>query len=80
MVSFGDATMNVRLTVGGTEAVVGEVEFPLLPVQPEDPTAPPSARVDWPAFRANLARLLREAADEFEHGDFTLETDCPDED
>lgn len=60
-----DMKMDVILTCGQVETVIGVVTVPAIvktgPAQGD--ALPFSIEADMPAFRANLAALLREAAD-----------------
>lgn len=63
-----DMTIPAVLVCGQVEAAIGEVTVPAIvrTAQAEGDVLPFSIEADMPAFRANLAALLREAADEIE--------------
>lgn len=67
-----DMKSDVILVCGGTQAVIGEVEIPaIVKTGPAEGDALPfTVEADMPAFRANLAALLREVAKTIESGDF----------
>ncbi|MCW2915524.1 MAG: hypothetical protein JWN52_3592 [Actinomycetia bacterium] len=66
-----NVTVSVVLMVGSTRGEIGTVSLPLTTtgVSAGDGHIDVSVQPDMPGFRANLAALLREAADAFESGE-----------
>lgn len=71
---MADLEMKVPLTIvcGGFEIGAGDVTVPALAKTGtlDGKTLPVSIEADLSGFRANLAAMLREAADTIQHGDF----------
>lgn len=65
-------TMPVTLICGQITAGLGEVTLPVqvTSAASDGVVLPVAIEADMPAFRTNLAALLREAADTIERGDF----------